>query len=123
MISFLAMAATATTTTQSAAGEVPATDWTRALIQFAVVILIFYLFFIRPQQKRAAEQLKMLASLKVGDEVVVNGMIGKITKIINAGEVEVQIADNVKVKVLRSSVSHVLIEKSDEQPLEKQKKK
>lgn len=124
MISFLTLVATATTTasTANAGGNLPATDWTRGLIQFAVVIVIFYLFFIRPQQKRAREQLQMLAGLKVGDEVVVCGMIGKITKLISAGEIEIQIADDVKVKVLRSSVSQLLIEKEDAQPLEKQKK-
>ena len=123
MISFFTLAATATATTQQAVGDTPAADWSRALIQLAAIIIIFYLFFIRPQQKRAREQLQMLANLKVGDEVVVSGMIGEISKIVNAGEVEVQIADGVKVKVLRSSVSQVLVEKADEQPLEKQKKK
>jgi len=125
MISFLTLVATATTTASAtnSAENVSAVDWPRALIQFAVVIFFFYLFFIRPQQKRAREQLQMLASLKIGDEVVVSGMIGKITKVISVGEVEIQIADGVKVRVLRSSVSQVLIEKDDAQPSEKQKKK
>ena len=125
MISFLTLVATATTTASAtnSAENVSAVDWPRELIQFAVVIFFFYLFFIRPQQKRAREQLQMLASLKIGDEVVVSGMIGKITKVISVGEVEIQIADGVKVRVLRSSVSQVLIEKDDAQPSEKQKKK
>ncbi|MBO5997876.1 MAG: preprotein translocase subunit YajC [Alphaproteobacteria bacterium] len=123
MISFLTLAATATATTQNVAGNVPQTDWARGLIQFVAIIFIFYLFFIRPQQKRAKEQLQMLAGLKVGDEVVVAGIIGKISRIISAGEVEIQIADGVKVKVLRSSVSQVMVEKEDAKPLEKQKKK
>ena len=123
MISFFTLVATATATAGNTAENIPPADWGRALIQLFAILFIFYLFFIRPQQKRAAEQLKMLAGLKVGDEVVVSGIIGKITKVISAGEVEVQIADGVKVKVLRSSVSQVLIEKADEQPLEKQKKK
>lgn len=124
MISFLTLAATATANAPTAAtGEVPAADGMRFLVQLVAIIIIFYLFFIRPQQKRASEQLHMLSSLKIGDEVVVNGIIAKITRIISAGELEVQIADNVNVRVLRSAVSQVLVEKEDAQPLKKQKKK
>jgi len=123
MISFLTLVATATTATTPITEGTPSADWTRALIQLAIVIFIFYLFFIRPQQKRVKEQMQMLASLKVGDEVVVSGLVGKITRIISAGEVEIEIADGVKVKVLRSFVSQVLIEKEEAKPVNKTKKK
>ena len=123
MISFFTLVATATATAGNTAENIPPADWGRALIQLFAIIFIFYLFFIRPQQKRASEQLRMLSSLKVGDEVVVSGIIAKITRIVSAGEVEIQIADNVNVRVLRSAISQVLVEKEDAQPLNKNKKK
>ena len=120
MLSFFTFAATTTTT----AGAVPnaSSEWTRALIQLAAIIVIFYLFFIRPQQKKAKEQMQMLNSLKVGDEIIVSGMIGKIAKIINEAEILVEVADGVKIKVLRSFVSNVLIEKESAKPFKKEVK-
>lgn len=123
MLSFFTLAATATTASAPVQNATASADWTRALIQLAIIIFIFYVFFIRPQQKRAKEQMQMLAALKVGDEVIVSGMIGKIAKIINDGEVLVELADGVKVKVLRSFISSVVVEKEDAQPLKKNNKK
>lgn len=123
MLSFFTLAATATTASAPVQNAAASADWTRALIQLAIIIFIFYVFFIRPQQKRAKEQMQMLAALKVGDEVIVSGMIGKIAKIINDGEVLVELADGVKVKVLRSFISRVVVEKEDAQPLKKNNKK
>ena len=123
MLSFFTLAATATTASAPVQNAATSADWTRALIQLAIIIFIFYVFFIRPQQKRAKEQMQMLAALKVGDEVIGSGMIGKIAKIINDGEVLVELADGVKVKVLRSFISSVVVEKEDAQPLKKNNKK
>ena len=123
MLSFFTLAATATTASAPVQNAAASADWTRALIQLAIIIFIFYVFFIRPQQKRAKEQMQMLAALKVGDEVIVSGMIGKIAKIINDGEVLVELADGVKVKVLLSFISSVVVEKEDAQPLKKNNKK
>ena len=120
MISFFTLAATATATASPATNV--SSDWTRALIQLGAIIIIFYLFFIRPQQKRAKEQMQMLNSLRVGDEVIVSGMIGKIAKIVNEAEILVEVADGVKIKVLRSFVSNVLIEKEDAKPDKKEVK-
>ena len=110
MLSFFTLAATATTAPvfQGASSDLP-----RALIQLLAIVVIFYLFFIRPQQRRAKEQINMLNNLKKGDEIVVSGMVGKITKIINDGEILVAFADGVEIKVLRSFVSNVLFESED----------
>ncbi len=122
MLSFFTLAATATTTAVPVAGGVQSADWTRLLIQLAVIIIIFYVLFMRPQQKRFKAQMQMLANLKVGDEVIVSGMIGKIAKIISDGEVAVEVADGVKIKVLRSSISQVVIENADAAPKTNNKK-
>ena len=114
MLSIFTLAATATTATVPVSSG--SSDLTRVLLQFLAIIVIFYLFFVRPQQKKANEQMKMLKSLKVGDEVLINGIIGKISKLINEAEVLVEVSKGVEIKVLRSFISNVLIENEDVKP-------
>jgi preprotein translocase subunit YajC len=72
------------------------------------MILIFYFLLIRPQQKQLKERQKMLDGLKVGDKILtVGGIIGTISSI-NDDKIEVEIAKNIKVTMLRSSVTSVL---------------
>lgn len=97
-------AATAVTTT---AGT-PADPTQSLMFNIGFVILLFVFFYvlmIRPQQKRMKEQQDMLTALSKGDRVVTNGgIIGTITKAPTDAEVEIEIADGVKVTVLRYSV-------------------
>lgn len=74
-------------------------------IGFIVLLFVFFYFLmIRPQQKRLKEQQNMLSELAKGDKVITNGgIIGKITKV-NDEDVELEIAKDVKVTVLRYSV-------------------
>ena len=81
------------------------------LVQLApilILVVIFWLLIFRPQQKRAREQKAMLAAVRRGDTVVTTGgIIGKVTKAIDGEDLEVEIAQGVKVKLLRSSVADV----------------
>jgi preprotein translocase subunit YajC len=81
-----------------------------ALIGFLPIIFIFlimYLLLIRPQQKKVKEHRAMVEALRRGDQVVTSGgLIGKITKVAD-GEVEVEVAPNVKVRVVRSTIAQV----------------
>jgi preprotein translocase subunit YajC len=81
-----------------------------AYMQFlplVALLAIFYFFLIRPQQKRAKEHRAMIDAVKRGDTVVTSGgMIGKITKVEDT-EVEVELAPNVKVKVIKSTLTDV----------------
>jgi preprotein translocase subunit YajC len=81
------------------------------LVQFLPFILIFiimYFLLIRPQQRRMKTHQEMIKNLRRGDTVVLNsGMIGKVTKVIDETEAEVEIADNVRVKVIKSMVADV----------------
>jgi preprotein translocase subunit YajC len=83
-----------------------------ALVQFLPLVLIFVVFYfllIRPQQKKAKDQRAMLDALRRGDRVVTGGgIIGSISRVVNAEEVQVEIADGVRVRVLRSTISNVL---------------
>jgi preprotein translocase subunit YajC len=73
-----------------------------------LIFVIFYLLMIRPQQQRVKQHQAAIAGVKKGDEVVTGGGIrGRVTKV-NDEEVEVEIAQGVKVKVVKSTISHVL---------------
>lgn len=83
-------------------------DW----MQFVPLILIgivFYFFLIRPQQKKAQQHREMLGALRRGDKIVTNGgLIGTITKIVNEREVQLEISENVRVRVIRGMITDVL---------------
>jgi preprotein translocase subunit YajC len=83
-------------------------DMFMQLIPFAFVIIIMYFLLIRPQQKRMKAHQEMIKNLRRGDVVVLSsGMIGKVTRVVDDGEAEVEIADGVKVRVVRSMVAEV----------------
>ncbi len=83
-----------------------------AIAQFIPLILIFaimYFLLIRPQQKKMKEHQAMVDSLRRGDQVVTQGgIIGKVSKVKEDGEIEVEIADGVKVRVVKSTIAQVL---------------
>tara|TARA_Y100000992_G_scaffold249447_1_gene181234 strand:- start:143 stop:430 length:288 start_codon:yes stop_codon:yes gene_type:complete len=73
-------------------------------IPLILIFVIFYFFLIRPQQKKAKEHKIMVEGLKRGDKVVTTGgIIGTVDRIIDNEKVEVEIAENIKVEVLRSN--------------------
>ena len=83
-----------------------------AFLQFLPLILIFaimYFLLIRPQQKKMKEHQAMVEALRRGDQVVTQGgLIGKVTKVKDEGEIEVELAEGVKVRVVRNTVAQVL---------------
>ncbi|MBO9455375.1 preprotein translocase subunit YajC [Paracoccus sp. R12_1] len=82
-----------------------------AFAQFIPLILIFaimYFLMIRPQQKRVKQHRAMVEALKKGDQVITQGgILGKVTSV-RDDELEVEIAQGVKVRIVRSTVSQVL---------------
>ncbi|MBU9699490.1 preprotein translocase subunit YajC [Rhodobacteraceae bacterium HSP-20] len=83
-----------------------------AFASFIPLILIFaimYFLLIRPQQKKMKEHKAMVEALRRGDQVLTQGgIVGKVTKVQEDGLVEVEIADGVKVKVLRHTIAQVM---------------
>ena len=83
-----------------------------AFTSFVPLILIFgimYFLMIRPQQKKMKEHRAMVEALRRGDQVLTQGgIVGKVTKVQEDGLVEVEIADGVKVKVLRHTIAQVM---------------
>ena len=75
-----------------------------------LIFVIFYFFLIRPQQKKVKEHKAMVESLKRGDKVVTSGGItGTVERIIDNDKIEVEIAENVKVEIVRSTGIQSLI--------------
>ena len=80
-----------------------------SLVPFILIFGIMWVLLIRPQQKKAKEHRAMVDNLRRGDQVVTaGGMIGKVMKVKEDGEVEVEIADGVKVRVVRATITTVL---------------
>jgi preprotein translocase subunit YajC len=83
-----------------------------AFATFIPLILIFaimYLLLIRPQQKKLKEHRNMVEALRRGDQVVTaGGLIGKVSKVKEDGELEVELAEGVKVRVVRHTIAQVL---------------
>ena len=80
-----------------------------SLMPIVLIFIIFYFLLIRPQQKKMKEHRAMVEALRRGDQVVTAGGIrGKVTKVLDDADVEVEIADGVKVRVVKSTVSHVV---------------
>ncbi len=82
-------------------------DFSSTIILMAVLFGIMYFLMIRPQQKRLKEHNAMIGAIRRGDMVVVSGIIGKVTKVIDDSEIMVEISEGVKVKVLKQTVTDV----------------
>ena len=75
---------------------------------FGIILVIMYFLILRPQQRRQKSHQDMVANVRRGDTVVTaGGLIGKVSKVNDETEVEVEIAQNVKVRVLRGMISDV----------------
>lgn len=79
-------------------------------IPLILIFVIFYFFLIRPQQKKAKEHKMMVENLKKGDKVITSGgIVGKVERIIDNEKVEIEIADNVTVEIVRANGIQALV--------------
>lgn len=82
------------------------------IAQFIPLIIVFgimYFLLIRPQQQKMKQHQKMIEELRRGDQIVTQGgIIGKVTKVIDEKEVEVEIASGTTVRVVRATIAQVL---------------
>ncbi|MBW8310276.1 MAG: preprotein translocase subunit YajC [Candidatus Paracaedibacteraceae bacterium] len=80
-----------------------------SFLPLLMIFVIFYFLLIRPQQKKMKEHQAMLVAVRRGDKVVTSGgLIGTVSKVNSDTEVLVEIAENVKVRVVKSMISEVL---------------
>lgn len=79
-----------------------------SILPFIAVFAIMYFLIIRPQRKQMKQRQEMLTNIRRGDTIVTGGgVIGKVTKVMDNGELEVQIADQVRIRVMQAMVSDV----------------
>jgi len=78
------------------------------LLPFALIFIIMYFLLLRPQQKRAKQHQEMVKNVRRGDTLVTSGgLVGKVTKVVDDDQVEIEIADGVRVRQMRSMVADV----------------
>ena len=78
-------------------------------IPLILIFVIFYCFLIRPQQKRVKEHKTMVQNLKRGDEIITSGgIIGTVDKVLEDDRIEVLLTENVKVQIVKNTVTSLL---------------
>ena len=83
-------------------------DMLISLLPFVLIFVIMYFLILRPQQQRVKQHRELVNALRRGDTVVTSGgLVGKITKVVDDAEVELQLADGVRVRQMRAMVSEV----------------
>jgi preprotein translocase subunit YajC len=79
-----------------------------SLLPFVLIFVIMYFLILRPQQKRVKTHAEMVKNVRRGDTVITNGgLIGKVTKVIDEDQIEIEIADGVRIRQLRQMISDV----------------
>ena len=79
-----------------------------SLLPFVLIFVIMYFLILRPQQKRVKQHQEMVKNVRRGDTVVTSGgLIGKVTKVVDDEQLEVEVADGVRIRQVRSMISDV----------------
>ncbi len=79
-----------------------------SLLPFILIFVIMYFLILRPQQKRVKQHQEMVKNLRRGDTVVTTGgLVGKVTKVADDEQIEVEIADGIRIRQMRQMVSEV----------------
>ncbi len=91
-----------------AAGAPGQNDMLLQLAPFGIILVIMYFLILRPQQKRAKAHAEMIKAVRRGDTVVTSGgFIGRVTKVIDDHEIEVELAPETRVRLLRAMIAEV----------------
>lgn len=79
-----------------------------SLLPFVLIFAVMYFLIIRPQRQRMKKHEEMISAVRRGDTIVTSGgLIGKVTKVIDDGELQVELAEGVRVRIVRTMVSDV----------------
>jgi preprotein translocase subunit YajC len=85
-------------------------DVLTSVLPFVLIFVIMYFLILRPQQKRAKQHQEMVKNLRRGDNVITSGgLVGKVTKVVDDDQVEVEIADGVRVRQVKSMIADVRV--------------
>ena len=92
---------------QGAAGG--GSDFIVQLFPLVLIFVVFYFLLIRPQQSKMKAQKEMLAGVKRGDRVVTGGgIIGLVTKVIGDNELQVELAEGVRVRIIKGTITDII---------------
>jgi preprotein translocase subunit YajC len=79
-----------------------------SLLPFVLIFVIMYFLILRPQQKRVKSHQEMVKNVRRGDTVITNGgLVGKVTKVVDDDQVEIEIADGVRIRQMRQMLADV----------------
>jgi preprotein translocase subunit YajC len=85
-----------------------ASDIFSFIAPFVLIVIIMYFLVIRPQQKSARAHADLIKNVRRGDTIVMTGgLIGKVSRVVDDNEIELEVAPNVKVRVSRAQISEV----------------
>ena len=91
------------------AGAGGGSDFLVQLFPLVLIFIVFYFLLIRPQQSKMKAQREMLAGVKRGDRVVTGGgIIGLVTKVVSDNELQVELAEGVRVRVLKQTITDII---------------
>ena len=83
-------------------------DFVYQLLPFVLIFVIMYFLILRPQQRRAKQHQEMVKNLRRGDTVITSGgLVGRVTKVVDDDQVEIEVADGVRVRQVKSMVADV----------------
>src|SRR6476619_7582237 len=84
-------------------------DFLVQLFPLVLIFIVFYFLLIRPQQSKMKQQREMLAGVKRGDRVVTGGgIIGLVTKVIGDNELQVELAEGVRVRIIKQTITDII---------------
>jgi preprotein translocase subunit YajC len=85
-------------------------DFMVQLIPILLMFVIFYFLLIRPQQARVKQHQQLIANIRRGDTVVTGGgIVGVVTKVKDDGELEVEIAKDTRIRVIKGTIAEVRV--------------
>ena len=91
-----------------AAGGMPGGDLISMILPLVMIMGVFWFLLIRPQQKRLKDHQELVKNVRRGDTVVTGGgIVGKVHKVVDDNEIILEIAENVRIRVVKSSISEV----------------
>ena len=91
------------------AGGAGGGDFLVQLFPLILIFVVFYFLLIRPQQAKIKAQREMLAGVKRGDRVVTGGgIVGLVTKVISDNEIQVEIAEGVRVRLVKQTITDII---------------
>ena len=91
-----------------AAGAPGMGDFVGMILPLVMIMVVFWFLLIRPQQRKLKEHQELLKKINRGDTIITNGgLIGRVTKVVDDHELQVEVGENVRVRILRSGVSDV----------------